>query len=221
MTLLCGIEDPVGPNEQLYTVASSGQRELARFTVEGAARCTLLSVGSDPEEIRTALVRGVAWSGARLTAVDAWFATAEPVQELARYRDATLHNLDVAGGKTYLAAIAVERASWPLIADASIARRALLVHEEPVLEILEGLPAGDAHEWGRRGPAPSEALIEWLRVSGAAICYPVRDGVGRIAAIIVGARAIVDSFASVDVTARYENARASLVLRVGLSGAAP
>jgi len=220
MTLYCGIEDPLGSNEQLYSVTADGSRELATFANEDAARVTLLSTGSDSAEIVEALRVGLASVTAR--AVDGWGeSTPQSFQDkaaLKRYERLGVSTVRIADGPRPLRFVAIgdEEFAFPLVASSPNARRAILVGELGWEAFVQVLPLADAREWTTRGPAPSEALVRILVEHRAALGYQIRDDLGRFGIVFVGAHAGVVPFAGPDTGGqRFLGSEAARVLRLG------
>jgi hypothetical protein len=197
--LLCGAEEPLGSNQQLYALEeSTGALALADFSVTDANRYSLLWVGPREEApARLSAVLGAIFL--HLSLPGAWCAawSQGSSDELAgqtrtkRWRHGKdgfdIHDADDLA--IAVAGVSAESLSWPP-ADRG-ARTVLLLGEGITADRLgHDAPLPSMKALARSGMAPSHEIISWLVEQRWSMVYPNRDDLGRLGVIIVGAHRI-------------------------------
>lgn len=197
--LLCGAEEPLGENQQLYALDErTGALFLADLVVADANRYSLLWVGAGEEAplrlsavlgaIVTQLSLSAAWCAAWMQGGPEESAGQTRMKRWRHEKDGfALHvadNLAIA-----IAAVSAQSLSWP--PPDRGARTVLLLGESIAADLLaHGAPFPSMKLFARSGMAPSHELISWLVERRWSLVYPRHDDLGRRGLVIVGAHRI-------------------------------
>ena len=227
MSLVVGIEEPIGENGNLSVTVGDGLKPFSRRMGRGGRLTVVAKEERDWMTIES-LAKAVVPFEAASRVVDAWVGS----------------RLQLTTTAALLMGMRRKKAGWEVESEALDDDQTIHVgltrnFERHWLEVLrqgggvavhdENLSLRDVwnfrpdlRQLARRGASPSYELIEWVIERNAAISYRVRDELGRFGLVMVGALNLsADTLQAQDISIIHRGEDAGLVLRQGFGSSLP